>query len=72
MSVCALDFKGVGDELLALIEFSYNNSHHSSIRMAPYEVLYGRKCRISLCWQDIDESPTIGPDLIQATIDKIR
>ena len=40
--------------------------------MAPYEALYGRKCRTTLCWQDIDESLTVRPDLIQATIDKIR
>jgi len=39
--------------------------------MTPYEALYGRKCRTPLYWQDIDESLTIGPDLIQATTDKI-
>ena len=45
-----LDFKGAWDEQLALIEFSCNNSCHSSIGMAPYEALYGRKCRTPFCW----------------------
>ena len=42
---CIIDFKGSWDYHLLLIEFSYNNSYHSSIQMAPYEALYGRKCR---------------------------
>jgi len=49
---------------LVLIEFSYNNSYHSCIEIALYEVLYKKKCRTLLCWQDIDESVTIEPDLI--------
>ena len=72
LRACALHFKGVWDEQLVLIEFSYNNRYHSSIGMATYEALYGRKCRTPLCWQDIDESLTIGPDLFQVTADKIR
>jgi len=72
LQACDLDFKGTWDEQLVLVEFSYNDSFHSSIGMAMYEVLYGRKCRTPLCWRDIDESLTIGPDLIQATTDKIR
>ena len=46
---CALDFKSVWDEQLALIEFSCNNSYHASIGMAPYEALYGRKRKTPLC-----------------------
>ena len=72
LQACALDFKSTCDEQLALIEFSYNNSYHASIGMAPYEALYGRKCRIPLCWQEIDEALTIGSELIQATTDKVR
>jgi len=67
-----MDFKGAGDEQPVLIELSYNNSYHSIIGMALYEALYGRKCKNPLCWQDINESLTIGPDLIQATTNKIR
>jgi len=44
----ALDFKSAWDEQLALIEFSYNDNYHASIGMAPYEALYGRKCRTPL------------------------
>jgi len=66
-----LDFKSVWDEQLAMIEFSYNNSYHARISMAPYEELYGRKCRTPLYWQEINEDLTIGPKLIQATTDKI-
>ena len=69
---CTLDFKEAWDEQLALIEYSYNNSYHSNIGMASYEALFGIKCRTSLYWQDIDESLTIEPNLIQTITDKIR
>jgi len=68
----ALDSKKAWDEQLVLIEFSYNNTYHFSIRMAPYEALYIRQYRILLCWQEIDEALTIRPDLIQVTAQKIR
>ena len=50
LRACMLEFKGNWDEHLSLIEFAYNNIYHSSIGMAPYEALYGRKCRSSVCW----------------------
>ena len=46
-----MDFGGLWDLHLPLIEFAYNNSYHASIEMAPYEALYGRKCRSPLCWE---------------------
>jgi len=49
LRACMLDFQGSWEEHLDLIEFSYNNSYHSSIQMAPYEALYGQKCRSPLC-----------------------
>ncbi|WVZ24644.1 hypothetical protein V8G54_003188 [Vigna mungo] len=51
-----LDHLGVWDEVLPLTEFTYNNSFHSSIGMAPYEALYGRKCRTPLCWLKASQS----------------
>lgn len=45
LRACVLDDRGSWDSLLPLIEFSYNNSYHASIGMAPYEALYGRKCQ---------------------------
>jgi len=72
LRACTLDFKKALDDQLTLIEFSYNNSNRASIRMGPYKALCGRRCRTLLCWQEIDEALTIGPELIQAIIDKIR
>jgi len=72
LRACALEFKWVWGEHLALIEFSYNNNYHSSMGMTLYKALYGRKCRTPLYWQDINVSLTIGPDLIQVTINKIK
>ena len=50
LRACVLEHKGSWDKYLPLIEFTYNNSFHSSIGMAPFEALYGRKCRTPLCW----------------------
>lgn len=50
LRACILEDGGSWCKHLPLIEFSYNNSYHSSNGMAPYEALYGRKCRASLCW----------------------
>ncbi|MCI84996.1 gag protease polyprotein, partial [Trifolium medium] len=44
LRACVLDDRGSWDDILPLIEFTYNNSYHSSIEMAPYEALYGRRC----------------------------
>lgn len=80
LRACALDFGGNWDSHLPLVEFSYNNSYHSSIAMPPFEALYGRKCRSPVCWHEIGEShviratvdsPIVGPELIQETTDKI-
>ena len=46
---CMIDYEGSWDRHVPLVEFVYNNSFQSSIRMAPYEALYGRKCRTPLC-----------------------
>ena len=49
LRMCVLDLKQDWDQYLPLVEFAYNNSYHSSIGMPPYEALYGKKCRSSLC-----------------------
>ncbi|GKF10931.1 putative reverse transcriptase domain-containing protein, partial [Tanacetum coccineum] len=59
------------DVHLPLTEFSYNNSYHSSIRCAPFEALYGRKCRLPVLWVEIGESSLIRPELVQETTDKV-
>ncbi|KAD5802299.1 hypothetical protein E3N88_13659 [Mikania micrantha] len=68
---CVIDFGGSWDTHLPLVEFSYNNSYHTSIKCAPFETLYGRKCRSPVCWAEIGETQFTGPELIQETTDKI-
>ncbi|KAK8538928.1 hypothetical protein V6N12_034632 [Hibiscus sabdariffa] len=64
---CIIDFRGSWEDFLPLTEFSYNNSYQASIRMAPYEALYGRKCRTPICWTELYDRNILGPDLIQQT-----
>nr|GEW47948.1 putative reverse transcriptase domain-containing protein [Tanacetum cinerariifolium] len=52
-------------------EFSYNNNYHASIKVAPYEALYGQKCRSPVCWAKVGEAQLIGPEMIQETMEKI-
>ncbi|GJV20521.1 putative reverse transcriptase domain-containing protein [Tanacetum coccineum] len=54
-----------------IIEFSYNNSYHASIKVTPFEALYGQKCRLPVCWVEVEEAQLTGPDLIQETTEKI-
>ncbi|WMV54560.1 hypothetical protein MTR67_047945 [Solanum verrucosum] len=61
LRACVIDFKGSWDDHLSLIEFSYNNSYHSSIQMALYEALYGRRCRSLVGWFEVGEAALIGP-----------
>ncbi|GJV55751.1 putative reverse transcriptase domain-containing protein [Tanacetum coccineum] len=63
--------RGSWDVHLPLVEFSYNNSYHSSVRCAPFEALYGRKCRSPIMWAKIGEGQLIGPELVQETTKKI-
>jgi hypothetical protein len=71
LRLCVLDFKGSWIKYLPLIEFAYNNSYHASIDMAPYEALYGRKCRSPLYWDEVGERKLLGPEIIQDTCEKI-
>ncbi|KAJ9547079.1 LOW QUALITY PROTEIN: hypothetical protein OSB04_019622 [Centaurea solstitialis] len=72
LRACVLDFGGSWEEQLPLIEFAYNNSYHASIEAAPYEILYGRKCRTPLCWNEVVEKQLAGPEILQITTDKIN
>jgi len=71
LRLCVLDFGGSWDTYLPLVEFAYNNSYHSSIKMAPYEVLYGRKCRSPICWDEVGERNLTGAEIIQITSEKV-
>ncbi|GFZ19571.1 hypothetical protein Acr_28g0002760 [Actinidia rufa] len=72
LRLCVLDFQGNWQMHLPLVEFAYNNSFHTSIGMAPYEALYGRKCRSHICWTEVGERQMLGPEIVQLTTDKIK
>jgi hypothetical protein len=72
LRACVLDEKRDWSETLPLIEFAYNNSYHSSIGMAPYEALYGRKCRSPLFWYEVGENALLGPEMVRETSERIR
>ena len=67
-----LEFKGIWDRHLPLMEFAYNNSYQLSIEMAPYEALYGRKCRTPLCWDEVGERKLSGQEIVQVMIDNVK
>ena len=81
LRACVIDFGDAWDTHLPLIEFSYNNSYHTSIKAAPYEALYGRKCRSPLCWTEVGDTQLArrrigeklftGPEIIHETTEKI-
>nr|GEW40130.1 hypothetical protein [Tanacetum cinerariifolium] len=68
---CVMDFGGSWDTHLLLVEFSYNNSYHKSIKCVPFEALYGRKCRSLVIWAEVGESQLIGPEIMHETTEKI-
>ncbi|GJV72209.1 reverse transcriptase domain-containing protein [Tanacetum coccineum] len=59
------------DKYLPLVEFSYNNSYHNSIKVAPFEALYGQKCRSPICWAEVGDAQLTGPEIVYETIEKI-
>ncbi|GJT16712.1 putative reverse transcriptase domain-containing protein [Tanacetum coccineum] len=71
LHACAIDFGKGWVNHLPLVELSYNNSYHASIKVAPFEALYGRKCRSPMCWAEVGQVQLTGPELLQETTDKI-
>ncbi|CAH1452087.1 unnamed protein product [Lactuca virosa] len=81
LRACVIDFGKAWDTHLPLVEFSYNNSYHTSIKAAPFEALYGRKCRSPLCWAEVGDTQLAkgrvpdntltGPEIIRETTEKI-
>ena len=61
----------MGDHL-SLAEFAYNNSYQVSIKMAPFEALYGRRCISPICWETLGEWSLTGPDWVRATSEKVQ
>ncbi|GKD48738.1 putative reverse transcriptase domain-containing protein [Tanacetum coccineum] len=71
LRACVIDFGNGWVKHLPLVELSYNNSYHASIKVAPFEALYGRKCRSLVCWVEGGEVQLTGPELVQETTEKI-
>ncbi|KAL5565172.1 hypothetical protein UlMin_028336 [Ulmus minor] len=72
LRACVIDFQGTWEETLPLVEFSYNNSYQATIGMAPYEALYGRKCRSPIHWDEVRERKLLGPEIVQKTVDIVE
>ncbi|GJZ73894.1 putative reverse transcriptase domain-containing protein [Tanacetum coccineum] len=71
LRACVIDFGKGWDRHLPLVEFSYNNSYHTSIKAAPFEALYGRKCRSPICWAEVGDAQLTGPEIVHETTEKI-
>ncbi|GJU74144.1 putative reverse transcriptase domain-containing protein [Tanacetum coccineum] len=71
LRACVIDFGNGWDRHLPLVEFSYNNSYHTSIKAAPFEAFYGRKCRSPVCWAKVGDAQLTGLEIIHETTEKI-
>jgi hypothetical protein len=72
LRACIIHYGTSWDKCLALAEFSYNNSYQSSLQMAPFEALYGRRCQTPLSWYETGERKIFGPDLVIEAEDKVK
>jgi hypothetical protein len=72
LRACVLEFPQKWDECLPLVEFSYNNSYQESIKMTPFEALYGRRCRIPLNWLEPGERWVFRPDMVKEMEEKVQ
>ncbi|GJV57375.1 putative reverse transcriptase domain-containing protein [Tanacetum coccineum] len=71
LRACVIDFGNGWVKNLPLVEFSYNNSYHASIKAAPFEALYGQKCRSPICWAKARQVQLTGPEIAQETTEKV-
>jgi hypothetical protein len=72
LRACALKYGKSWDKSLPYVEFSYNNSYQASLKTAPFEALYGRKCRTPLYWNQTGESQVFGPEILQAAEKQVQ
>jgi hypothetical protein len=72
LRACAIDCGKNWDKYLSLAEFAYNNSYQSILNMAPFEALYGRRCRTPLNWSQPREREIFGPDLVTEAERKVK
>ena len=72
LRACVISFGMDWEKCLPFAEFAYNNSYQASLKMSPFEVLYGRKCRTPLNWSETGERMLIGPAIIQQAKEQVR
>ncbi|GJV16170.1 putative reverse transcriptase domain, ribonuclease H-like domain, aspartic peptidase domain protein [Tanacetum coccineum] len=71
LRACVIDFGSSWDRHFPLVKFYHNNSYHASIKAAPFEALYGRKCRSPICWSEVGDSQLTRLELVQEMTEKI-
>ncbi|GJW41267.1 reverse transcriptase domain-containing protein [Tanacetum coccineum] len=71
LRACVIDFRKGWERHLPLVEFSYNNNYHASIKAAEFETLYDRKCRSPVGWDEVGDVQLTGPEIIHETTKKI-
>jgi hypothetical protein len=72
LRACVLQYDKTWDKCLLMVEFSYNNSYQTNLKMAPFEALYGRWCRTPLSWSQTSERKIFGPDLVTKVEEKVK
>jgi hypothetical protein len=72
LRACALQYGRSWDKCLSFAEFSYNNNYQESLKMAPFDMLYGRRCRTLLFWSEAGERKVFGPDILQEVKKQVR
>jgi hypothetical protein len=72
LRACALQYGRSWDKSLTYAEFSYNNSYQESLKMVPFEMLYGRRCQTPLFWNETRERRVFGPDILEEAEKQVR
>jgi hypothetical protein len=72
LRACALQYGRSWHKSLSYVEFSYNNSYQESLKMALFEMLYGRRCQTLLLWSEAGEQNVFGPDILQEAKKQVR
>ena len=72
LRACALDYGSSRDDKLPYAEFSYNNNYQASLKMAPFEALYGRRSRTPLMWDEVGDRQLFGPNVIKESEENVK
>jgi hypothetical protein len=72
LRACALQYGRSWDKSLSYAEFSYKNSYQESLKMVPFKMLYGRRCRTPLFWNETGERKVFGPDVLEEAEKQVR